>query len=228
MTPAAPIPEAITAPHADRATPVPRRALLVGAGGAALLLLGGCAAMNTLTAEVSSFGEWPAGRSPGSYAFERLPSQQARAAETEALEAAARGALARAGFTPVAAGGTPDVLVQVGTRVGRSEPPWADPFWWRGGFGTWRHSPWGGPRWGYSAQFDISARFEREVALLIRDRASGKPLFEARASHESVSSTASAPTLAAMFSAALTDFPKLGLNPRRVTVPLQAEASPPR
>jgi hypothetical protein len=227
-TPAAPIPEAITAPHADRATPLPRRALLAGAGGAALLLLGGCAGLNTLTAEVSSFGEWPAGRSPGSYAFERLPSQQARVAETEALEAAAMGALAKAGFTLVAAGATPDVLVQVGTRVGRAEAPWADPFWWRGGFGTWRHSPWGGPRWGYNAQFDLSARFEREVALLIRDRASGRPLFEARASHESVSSTAGTSTLGALFLAAMADFPRLGLNPRRVTVPMPADASPPR
>ncbi len=203
---------------------LPRRTLLAGAGGTALLLLGGCAGLNTLTAEVSSFGEWPADHRPGSYAFERLPSQQARAAEAEALEAAARAALAQAGFTPAAAGATPDVLVQVGSRVGRSEAPWADPFWWRGGFGYWRPNPWVGPRWGYSAQFDLSARYEREVAVLIRDRASGKPLFEARASHESVSTSASAPTLAAMFSAALADFPKLGLNPRSVTVTLPAAA----
>jgi hypothetical protein len=206
----------ISLPH-----PLPRRALL-GLAAAATLLLGGCAGLNTLTAEVSSFGEWPADRKPGSYAFERLPSQQARAAETEALEAAARAALAQAGFSPAADGATPDVLVQVGSRVGRTEAPWADPFWWRGGFGTWRPNPWVGPRWGYSVHFDMSARYEREVALLIRDRTSGKPLFEARASHESASTSASAPTLSAMFSAALADFPKLGLNPRRVSVTLPA------
>jgi hypothetical protein len=205
------------------AGPGPRRALLAGAVAATLLLLGGCAGLSTLTAEVSSFGEWPADRVAGSYAFERLPSQQARAAETEALEAAARGALAKAGFTPAAAGATPDVLVQVGTRVGRTEAPWADPFWWRGGFGHWRPHPWAGPRWGLSAQFDLNARYEREVAVLIRDRASGKPLFEARASHESVSSTAGAPTLSALFLAALADFPKLGINPRSVSVTLPAE-----
>jgi hypothetical protein len=228
MTPAALTTAPANAPDGKPARPLPRRALLAGAGVAALLLLGGCASVSTLTTEVSSFGEWPAGRGPGSYAFERLPSQQARAEETESLEAAARGALSRAGFIPVAAGSSPDVLVQVGTRVGRSEAPWADPFWWRGGFGAWRYNPWAGPRWGYSAQFDLNARFEREVALLIRDRSSGKPLFETRASHESASASASAPMLAAMFSAAMTDFPKLGLNPRRVTVPLQAEATPPR
>ncbi len=204
------------------ATALPRRALL-GAAVGATLLLGGCAGLNTLTADVSSFGEWQADRKAGSYAFERLPSQQARAAETEALEAAARSARAQAGCTAAPAGATPEVLVQVGIRVGRADAPWADPFWWRGGFGYWRPNPWVGPRWGYSVQFDMSARYEREVALLIRDRASGKPLFEARASHESASTSASGATLAAMFAAALADFPKLGLNPRRVSVTLPAE-----
>lgn len=187
------------------------------------LLMAGCAGMNTLTADVSSFGEWPADRKAGTYAFERLPSQQARASETEVLEAAARPALAKAGFVAVAAGQTPEVLVQVGTRVGRAEAPWADPFWWRGGFGYWRPNPWAGPRWGLSAQFDMNARYERELALLLRDRASGKPLFEARASHESVSASTSSSTLSALFDAALADFPRLGLNPRRVTVAIPAE-----
>jgi hypothetical protein len=189
---------------------------------AAAALGAGCAGMNTLTAEVSTFGEWPAERKATTYAFERLPSQQARAAETEVLEKAARPALAKAGFTPAAEGQAPDVLVQVGTRLGRSDPPWADPFWWRGGYGFWRPHPWMGPRWGASVHLDMSARYERELALLIRDRASGKPLFEARASHESASTSAGSTTLTAMFEAALADFPKLGLNPRRVTVALPA------
>lgn len=201
-------------------TPTPRRAALALLGGAALLAAG-CAGMNTLTSEVSSFGEWPTDRKPGSYAFERLPSQQARAADTERLEAAARTALAKAGFTPVAEGATPDVLVQVGARVGRVEAPWADPFWWRGGFGYWRPAPWGGSRWAMSAQFDLQQRYDLEVALLVRDRATGKPLYESRASHESVSSNANPSTLAGMYQAALMDFPKLGVNPRRVTVTLE-------
>ena len=41
-------------------------------------LLAGCAAMNSLTSDVASYSAWPADRKPGSYAFERLPSQQAR------------------------------------------------------------------------------------------------------------------------------------------------------
>ena len=187
---------------------------------AATVALSGCAAMNSVSSDVSSFGEWPAGRKAGSYAFERLPSQQSRAAETDALENAAKGALAKAGFTPVAAGQEPEVLVQVGARIGRTDTyPWADPIWWRGSFGYYRYGPWFGPRWGLGMQFDAT-RYEREVAVLIRDRASGKPLFEARASNESSSSSAGSATLAAMFEAALMDFPRLGMNPRRVVVPL--------
>jgi hypothetical protein len=79
------------------------------------------------------------------------------------------------------------------------------------------------PRWGGSIGFGPrfggvrSDRYEHQVALLIRDRASGKPLFEARAVSEG-SSQASASTMGAMFEAALTDFPKLGINPRTVDV----------
>ncbi len=187
---------------------------------AAAVALGGCAAMSSVSSDVSSFGEWPAARRPSSYAFERLPSQQSRASEVEALEAAARGALLKAGFTAVEPGKDPDVLVQVGARVGRTDYyPWADSLWWRGGFGYYRQGPWLGPRWGLGYQFD-AARYEREVALLIRDRATSKPLFEARASNESSSSAPGNATLAAMFEAALVDFPRLGMNPRRVVVPL--------
>ena len=61
-------------------------------------------------------------------------------------------------------------------------------------------------------------RFDREVAVLLRDRASGKPLFEARAVNEGNLDAADGTTLGAMFEAALMDFPRLGINPRRVTV----------
>lgn len=195
-----------------------RRLMLAALAGAALLL-GGCASMRSVSTEVSSFGEWPEGRAAGSYAFERLPSQQAQAAETERLEAAAQGALAKAGFTPVAEGQAPDVLVQVGARASRYvQSPWDDPLWWRGGFGYWRHGPWGSPRWAWSLQYE-TPRYESQVALLVRDRASGKPLYETRAATDS-NVRADAETLAALFQAALMDFPRLGMNPRRVVVEL--------
>ena len=183
-----------------------------------LALLGGCASLRNVTSDVSSFGDWPAERKAGSYAFERLPSQVARAAEADALEAAALPALRKAGFTPVAAGTSPDVLVQLAARAQRSDyGVWNDPLWWRGGFGFYRHGPWLSPRWGLSMRSDFE-RFDREVAVLLRDRASGKPLFEARAVNEGNLGAADAATLGSMFEAALMDFPRLGINPRRVTV----------
>jgi len=203
------------------ASPARRGALSLAAAATALVLLGGCAAISTVSSDVSSFGEWPADRKPGTYAFERLPSQAARASESAALESAAVPALAKAGFTPAAAGALPDVLVQVGARTDRADnQAWDDPLWWRGGFGYWRYGPWLSPRWGVGLSMHGQApRYDREVALLIRDRNSGKPLFEARATNEG-NSNFSSPLMTALFSAALADFPKLGLNPRRVTVTL--------
>ena len=201
---------------------VPRRRLLAALALSSTAWLAACGTLSQLGADVSTYGEWPAGRAPGSYAFERLPSQQANAEATAALEAAAMPALAAAGFTPVATSAEPAVLVQVGARVNRSErSPWDDPLWWGGGFGGWRHGPWRGPNWGASLRIE-SQRYEREVALLVRDRASGKPLFEARASSEGFDSRAT-PVLKPLFAAALLDFPRTGINPRRVRVPLSPD-----
>ena len=214
------------------ATPWALRAALAAAL-AGLTLVSGCAAVNTLSVDVTSFGGWPTGRAPGLYAFERLPSQQAQADEAQLLEDAATPALARAGFSPAPAGSEPDVLVQVGARVSRSErSPWDDPFWWGGsyrfhsGYGSWPHGPWRGPYigsywggpWGRPLNYG-QMRYDREVALLLRDRASGKPLFEARASTEGFQ-RGTAAQLAPMFAAALMDFPRNGINPHTVTVPI--------
>ena len=72
--------------------------------------------------------------------------------------------------------------------------------------------------WGVGWRGD-PARYDREVALLVRDRTSGAPLFEARASSESYQRSAGS-VMAPLFAAALTDFPATGVNPRQVTVPL--------
>jgi len=190
----------------------------IAATGAAALLAG-CAGLHQLAADVSTFGDWPAGRKPGSYAFERLPSQQADAERTQRLEDAAAPALASAGFRPVASGAEPDYLVQVGARVSRSDnSPWDDPLWWQGSVGIWRRGPWHGPYWGGSLQYS-TPRYDREVALLIRDRNSAKPLYEARASSTGFQG-GDITLLQPLFAAALLDFPATGINPRQVTVPL--------
>jgi hypothetical protein len=62
-------------------------------------------------------------------------------------------------------------------------------------------------------------RYEREVAVLMRDRRTGQVLYETRASNESLSG-GDGTTFAAMFEAALKDFPQPAVNPRRVSIPL--------
>ena len=174
--------------------------LKLALAGLAATLAAGCASIGSFSAEVSSFGDWPADRTPGSFAFDRLPSQDALAEPQQRLEDAARAALERAGFRLAAAGAEPELLVQVGARVSRSDrSPWDDPLWWHGGYGRWRSGPWRGPGWGIGMRFD-SPRWDREVAVLVRDRASGKPLYEARAGSNGTRS-ADAPILQAMFGA---------------------------
>lgn len=200
-----------------------RRSVILGAAlGGPTLWLGGCAAMNQVSAEVSTFGDWPANRRGGTYAFERLPSQQQQPELQQQLEAAAAQALEKHGFRPVAGGAEPDVLVQLGARVSRTDrSPWDDPLWWNGGFGRWRGGPWRGPHWHVGASWYYqSPRYDREVALLLRERSSGRPLYEARASSEGNYSGVEG-LLKPLFDAALYDFPAVGVvNPRRVTVPL--------
>ena len=208
------------------------RALAASSVLALVSLVMGCASLQQLSAEVSTFGDWPAGRTGGSYAFDRLPSQQARATEAQQLEDAATPALARAGFSPAAAGSAPDVLVQLGARVSRADrSPWDDPLWWGGGAGYWRQASWRGGYWGGGHWGSVpwngairmdSPRFEREVALLIRDRATGKPLFEAHASSEGYQRRADA-LLQPLYAAALAEFPRTGLPAHQVTVPLLAQ-----
>ena len=185
---------------------------------AAAAALAACTGLTSVTSDVSSYGQWPAARKPGTYAFERLPSQQAHADDQAKLEDAARGALEKAGFTPAADGKNPDVTVQIGARVTRySYVPWDDPFWWRGSY--WHGRPWYGPRWGFGMSYTTTTQYEREVAVLLRDRQSGLPLYESRASSEG--NYASNPAvLAAMFEAALKDFPTPAISPRRVSVPV--------
>jgi hypothetical protein len=208
------------------------RTLILGAASALALLLalGGCAAMNNLNNEVSTYGPWPGERKPASYAFERLPSQQAHPEHQQLLEDAARGAVEGAGFVS-----TPDLknaeyLMQLGARV-TTDGPWYDydPIFWHGGtrpgfgrfgpgfgYGRWGRGSWG---FGAGAGFDHSNSFDREVALLIRDGKTGKLLYEARASNSGPSASIDR-LLAPMFRAAMANFPGVDQNPRTVTVPL--------
>lgn len=198
-------------------SPSARRNAWLALGAAAMLA--GCAAFQTFTGEVSSYGAWPAGRAPGTFAFDRLPSQQADMNDQKPLEEAAQAALQAAGFTPVAAGGTPDVMVQIGARISAQvRSPWDDPLWWHGGYGRWNWPRWGGPAWGWHAELS-SPSYAREVAVLIRDRASGQPLYEAHA-HSDGASPGGKTVINAMFAIALKEFPATRPEPHDVSVSL--------
>lgn len=203
------------------------RYALTTAGVLAGTLLAGCAALNTVTSEVSTYGEWPAGRAPGSYVLERLPSQQApaQAKDQEPLEQGARKALEAAGFRPAADRASADVVVQIGARVTRFDrSPWDDPLW-TGFYGPrWAGPAWVGqgpsPFWAWRMRPFPPERSEylREVGVLIRDnRANGQPLYEARARTDGITN-GGMPLLGAMFTAALKEFPKVQNEPHDVSV----------
>lgn len=190
----------------------------------AAALLAGCAAMKTVTSEVSTYGEWPTGRAAGSYMIERLPSQQKAGPEQDEIEAGARQALETAGFKPAVEGASPDVVVQIGARVTRFErAPWDDPLWWHPYGGRWYSPAWvGAYRYGpysfssWRLAYD-RPEYLREVGILIRDRATGQPLYEARARNDGITSGSQA-LITAMFVGALKDFPNVKNEPHDVQV----------
>jgi len=188
---------------------------------ATTLALTGCAGPWALNNDVSTYSRWPADRKPLSYAFERLPSQQAHPERQQMLEEAARPSLEKAGFRPAADEQSADVVVQLGARVSPGDRyVYEDPFWWHGslyfsrfhGRHFWRP----GFGLGYGMGYYSVPNYEREVAMLIRDRKTGQPLYEARATNDSGSSSINSALLSAMFEAVLKDFPHGGVNPRRV------------
>jgi len=201
-----------------------RRLILSTFAAASVAMLAACSGPYTVSADVSSYGSWPGGRSAGTYAFDRLPSQQQSeeaGKRQETLENAAKGALEKAGFKPAVDAKSADVLVTLGARITAYDPvPWDDPLWWR-----WRgrlvplrygYAPgWGGWGWRHDPFFD--RRYDRAVAVLMRDRATGEALFETHASNEGA--TVGGDTmLGALFEAALADFPKVDPKSRRVSV----------
>lgn len=186
--------------------------------------LAACSGPYTVSADVSSFGAWPADRKAGTYAFDRLPSQQQNeeAAKRQAtLEDAVKAALEKAGFKPAADPKAADVLVTLGARVTAYDPvPWDDPLWsrWRGRLFSPRYGyAYGGWGWGWRQDPFFDRRYDRAVAVLLRDRASGEALFETHASNEGLTAGGD-PMLGVLFEAAMTDFPTPNPKSHRVSV----------
>ena len=186
-------------------------------------VLSGCASFNTLRSEVSTFGKWPEGRKPSTYAFDRLPSQEVRAENQRALEQAALAAVQGAGFKPVEPGQKPDVLIQLGARISAAQrSPFDDPFYWHPALNY--HFRYRAPRAGFywASPWDRSlenSQVDREVTLLIRDSASNTVLYETRATNFGYAS-ASSTWLPTMFNAALSEFPRSLSATKVVEMPL--------
>jgi hypothetical protein len=190
--------------------------------------LAGCANINTIESDVSTYSQWQQNRKPGSYAFERLPSQQAQYKRQDRLENAARQALATAGFAEAKDAASAEVTIQVGARIDRYDVSlYDDPLWWHGGlyrpYGPYGYGRYGRRGyWGPGPLYPIdSPRYDREVAVLIRDKKTNQVLYEARAASEGAAEGDDR-LLSAMFEAAMKDFPQTGINPRRVSTQMSS------
>ena len=198
---------------------------------ATVLALAGCGTMTSLTADVSSYGQWPAGRTQQRYAFERLPSQQAQPDFQSRVEAAARPALARKGFVAVDTPEQADVLVQVAAQARTLSSGFYDDPWNRrmdgrffGGFGGIFGGR-GGVGFGMSFEPPYT---QMQVDVLIRDRRSSQTLYETHALHQRSGGIVES-LMPPLFDAALQDFPAPAIRPRVATVPVapMSQASAP-
>jgi hypothetical protein len=182
--------------------------------------LSGCSSMRIVDSDVTAFATstGPAVTLPAPYRFERLPSQQARASSTAALEALAEPQLARAGLRRDDA--APLYALQLELRVIRdAQPPWEDPRYLAGQavpypitmrYGVMmRH-------YGLDLRFDMPY-YRRELAIVLRRLADGVVVFESRARHDGLWHDDEA-VLPAMLQAALQGFPTPPPGQRRVVV----------
>ncbi len=189
--------------------------------------LSGCATLNSVAADVSSYGQWPAERKQQRYVFERLPSQQAQASFQAVVEAAAAPVLARKGFVPVSSSDQADVLIQVAAQSRLYEDPYRSTYdgrFFGGAFGV------GGGIWGGRGGVGIGINLEprqtqMQVDVLIRDRRSNQTLYETRAVHERYGSATDS-VLPTLFEAAMMDFPSTAVSPRRVRIEVPAARAP--
>lgn len=188
------------------------------------LAMAGCTSLNTLSSDVQSFGQWPADRKPGTFAFERLPSQQARADLQQLLETAALPALEAVGFKLTPDPKAAEYLVQLGARTAPNKQFRGDPFY------AWQGIPYTYPAnkayrhpYGYGRGLWIvpvgTPSYEREVVVLIRDPKLGANLYESHAISDGPSANLIG-LLGPMFTAALKDFPSTNPSRRRVTTPI--------
>ena len=193
----------------------------IAGGLVSLLLLTACAGLRTVDTDVTAFPQWKnAPPVPNSaYRFERLPSQQQPQEQQDAVEAAARAALAKVGMTlnPAA----PRYAVQVVT----STQPITDGYGGFGGPGVFLGGGsgvgGGGSGVGVGLSFPLgrsaSSSARHDLTIVMREVATQQVVFETRATHAGTSGDKLA-VLPAMMDAALRGFPEPPPGTRRINV----------
>lgn len=197
-----------------------------------LLILGqlaGCAGMRIIDSSVLSVADAPADYmwQGATYRFERLPSQKDDPGAAIAEQQAER-ALAAVGLSRLESGSAapaakqPRLSVLVGFQGFQYLPSnvMGRPYWGDLDFfgGVGRGTPWGSG-WGLGMGLNLPPppRYRREVSLIMRDLASGRVVYETRAAFDGPWSD-SEPVFAALFRAALADFPRPPAGQRRVDI----------
>lgn len=184
-------------------------------------LLTACASMRLVDAQVQASSTGVAIESGMRYRFERLPSQINQPDRTEQVEALAHDALAQAGLVHDEAQARYSVLLGAGMQSYLADA-WGRPLGQPGtsihgsimlglGTGIGGMTGWGGMR------FPPPTHYRHEISLLLRDLSSGQVVYETRATHEGPWAD-STNILAALFEAALKDFPHPPTGIRRINV----------
>ncbi|WP_020651757.1 DUF4136 domain-containing protein [Massilia niastensis] len=171
-----------------------KRLIMIAAGTALALLLGGCA--TTIRSNVTTFHQWPAQMEDKSFVFEVPPAQE-DTLEWRSYQELVRGQLARLGFRD-ADGARPALTVSMRFTTTdvpvRVLEPVMSPFYYPGpprfafrghrGFhrrywGGW-YSPFYDPFWGpYPAyESSIEHHYRRELQVSIKSAGDGKRLFD--------------------------------------------------
>lgn len=185
----------------------------------ALSLLSGCSSVRLVDAQVQAVSTLPAGETIAQgarFRFERLPLQATQLG-TEQLEAMAQTALERVGLVRDDAQAQYSVLL--GVRV---SPYLVDTYGrpmsglWGPGYGQFMIGS-GGSMMGWGMRYPPSPLYRREVSLLLRDLRSSQVVYETRAVNDNPWSDSNN-VLAALFEAALQDFPNPPQTVRQINI----------
>ena len=216
-------------------TPSMSRRWATAAVFGAAVWLAGCASTYRVDSQVESFARWTGSGSasavlpqaPQTYRFERLPSQREgeASARQDTLESLARQALSPLGWTAVDDSSAAPWTVQVAASASRSaRSPWDDPWphvWpvFGLGIGSRGARVSGQLVWGPAFPYHDLPYTQRQVSLVVREAASGRVVYETRATHDGRWNDV--PELwQAMIGAALRDFPAPPTGTREVNVDL--------